>query len=406
MHDLLPAQTAAWSAAEERLRRLLEVCGYEEIRTPAVEESRLFERSVGEATDIVAKELYAFADRKGRKLALRPEGTAPVARAYLQHGLHERGGVTRLWYAGAMFRYDRPQKDRYRQFHQVGVELFGGAHPYYDGEVMDLLARALSVLGVAGPRFEVNAVGCRVCRPQFVEALRTSCAGSESALCADCARRLQENPLRMLDCKRQECRELFRQFPSVMRYLCDGCREHFAGVREYLDNAGVRYEVNDRLVRGLDYYTRTVFEVFADGCEGAVAGGGRYDNLIQDLGGPSVPAVGWALGMERVMPLAQMSAAKAKPVRLVLLGAAARRAGIRFLSELRDRGVAAVAGYEERSLGWHLKYADREGVRWVAIIGDDELSRQVVLLRDMQTGEQNVVPAAQAAGILRERTGC
>jgi histidyl-tRNA synthetase len=301
--DILPGETERWIALEARTRDIMSRYGYREVRTPLFESTDLFVRGVGESTDIVQKELYTFEDRKGRSLTLRPEGTAPLVRSYLEHALGHGDPVTRLYYIGPMFRYERPQAGRYRQFWQIGAELLGPAAPAADAEMIDLFAAILSGLHLRDVRVLVNSLGDAVCRPVYRERIREHFASREAELCGDCKERLRTNPLRILDCKVPACQPAIASAPSVLESLCDPCREHFEGVKSALDALGIVHETAPRLVRGLDYYTRTVFEVHAAGlgAQNAVGGGGRYDQLVRDFGGPQTPAIGFSIGMERLL---------------------------------------------------------------------------------------------------------
>lgn len=301
--DILPGESERWEWLEARTRDILGRYGYREVRTPIFEATELFVRSVGEATDIVRKELYTFEDRKGRSLALRPEGTAPLVRAYLEHSLGHGDPVTRLAYIGPMFRYERPQAGRYRQFWQIGAELLGPSGPAADAEMIDLFVSILRSVGLSRVTVILNSLGDSTCRPVYRERIREYFAGRGDRLCGDCRERLQTNPLRILDCKVPSCQQEIAGVPSVIDSLCDACREHFDGVRAALDTLGIANETVPRLVRGLDYYTRTVFEVQAAGlgAQDAVGGGGRYDQLVRELGGPPTPAIGFSIGMERLL---------------------------------------------------------------------------------------------------------
>jgi histidyl-tRNA synthetase len=301
--DILPGESERWIALEATTREIMSRYGYREVRTPLFESTDLFVRSVGESTDIVRKELYTFEDRKGRSLTLRPEGTAPLVRAYLEHALGHGDPVTRLYYIGPMFRYERPQAGRYRQFWQIGAELLGPAAPVADAEMIDLFVAILRGIGLRDVRVLVNSLGDSVCRPVYRERIREHFASRETELCGDCKERLRTNPLRILDCKVPSCQPAIASAPSVLDSLCDPCREHFEGVKAALDQLSIDHETAPRLVRGLDYYTRTVFEVHAAGlgAQNAVGGGGRYDQLVRDFGGPATPAIGFSIGMERLL---------------------------------------------------------------------------------------------------------
>ncbi len=399
--DILPDQSWKWQHVEEVARELAGRYGYREIRTPIFEHTELFVRSVGETTDIVEKEMYTFSDRSGRSLTLRPEGTAGVVRAYLQHSLHKGGGRFKAYYIGPMFRYDRPQAGRYRQFHQFGIELFGVADPLADAEVIALGYRYLQRLGLRKLQLEVNSIGCPRCRPAYRRALVAAFTPASDQLCADCARRLHRNPLRVLDCKRRACRRLTERAPAMRDFLCDQCREHFATTCRLLEAVGIPHRVNDRLVRGLDYYTRTVFEIVYPslGAQSSLCAGGRYDGLVEACGGEPTPGVGFGLGLERVLLAMEKEGVMPQPPPQVDAFVAAvgevRTERILEVGEmLRQAGVAAELGEPGRSLKSQMRRADRLGARWVVILGEEELGRETVSLRDMLIGEQREVPLA------------
>ncbi len=402
--DLLPGEVEKWQWVEEAARRLCRLYGYREIRTPIFEHTELFLRGVGESTDIVQKEMYTFTDKGGRSITLRPEGTAPVARAYLEHNLHALPQPVKLYYLGPMFRYDRPQAGRLRQFHQFGVECFGAADPGVDAEVVTLTWEFLSGLGLQDLRLELNSVGCPGCRPGYARALEEFFAPQEKHLCSFCRQRLKRNPLRLLDCKEEGCRAAAAAAPQVTSYLCSECEAHFLKVQEYLEALGVPFTVNPRLVRGLDYYTRTTFEVVSQklGAQNSLAGGGRYDNLVASYGGPPVPGIGVAVGLERVLIALESEGAAPvpedeRPVFVVAAGdaPALEREALRLLAALRRAGWAAEKDYLGRSLKAQLKHAARLGARFVVIVGEEEFARGTVAVRDMDRGAQ--VEVARAA---------
>jgi histidyl-tRNA synthetase len=396
--DILPAETPRWQRVERHFREAFGRYGYREIRLPIFEETALFARGLGDATDIVEKEMYTFPDKGGNSLTLRPEGTAGVVRAFLENNLGGDGGAVKLWYAGPMFRYERPQKGRFRQFHQIGAELFGIPGPEADAEVLQMVHATIEALGVPGLTLQINSLGDAACRPAFRQALIEYFRPHAAELCENCRRRLETNPLRVLDCKAEGCRALRAGAPDGLTFLCDPCREHFAAVRALLEAAGVPYLVNPAMVRGLDYYTRTTFELTSTGlgAQDTVAAGGRYDRLVEEFGGPATPGLGFALGVERLLLLLPEDAADEapRPVFFAALGDAARRAVWPWLAELRRRGVAAEWDYEGRSLKSQLRRADRLRARLVAIVGENEIAAGVVQLRDMTEKTQREVPAA------------
>jgi histidyl-tRNA synthetase len=402
--DLLPPESDAFTHMEQIAREVFSRYGFGEIRVPVVEFTELFARSIGEETDVVQKEMYTFPDRKGRSLTLRPEATAGVARAYLDNNLHAQDRVARLYTFGPMFRYERPQKGRQRQFHQVDAEDMGSGSPLVDAEVILMLWTFLTALGLKDLALELNSLGCPECRPRFKQALADFFASlDKDRLCADCLRRSDTNPLRVLDCKVPECKSATANAPVITEHLCDGCRSHDAAVREVLDRANLVYTLNPRLVRGLDYYQRTAFEVTSGkiGAQAAVAGGGRYDGLVKELGGPNVPCIGFACGMERLA----MLMARPEPARLDFYLACttpadpAGLAGIALLAQrLRDRGHTGEASYEPRSAKSHLRAANRSGARFCLLVGPEELAQGSVWFKDMTTGEQTTVQTDSLLG--------
>ncbi|MEW6182004.1 MAG: histidine--tRNA ligase [Bacillota bacterium] len=393
--DILPGEVERWQRLESIVREITRIYGYQEIRTPVFEFTELFQRGVGEETDIVAKEMYTFTDRRGRSLSLRPEGTAAVVRSFIENSLFNRPQPVKLYYTGPMFRYDRPQAGRFRQFHQFGVEVFGSDEPAVDAEVIALLTDFFKRIGLKDLLLEINSVGCPKCRQELVAALREYFKTVMEKLCRDCKERVERNPLRLLDCKEEGCGELAKQAPVPLDFLCPGCRAHFAGVREELDVLGIAYVVNPRLVRGLDYYTGTSFEVLLPGigAQSAIGAGGRYNNLVVTCGGPPTPGVGFAVGIERtLLALDQqgLTLREAEPpgVFVATAGEGAERMVAGIIQNLRDAGFPADREYARRSLKTQLKQANRRGSKWVVIAGEEELNRGKLALRDMDTGEQ------------------
>ncbi|MDR1605368.1 MAG: histidine--tRNA ligase [Gracilibacteraceae bacterium] len=404
--DILPRQTALWQYVEEKIRSLCRRCGYEEIRTPILEATELFQRGVGMETDIVNKEMFTFRDKGDRSLTLRPEGTAAVARAYAEHKLYGQTPPWKLYYLGPMFRYEKPQAGRFHQFHQFGLEALGTADPLADAEAIWLAWTLGAELGLRGLALQLNSVGCPLCREKHRAALTAFLAPQSADLCPDCLVRLDRNPLRVLDCKNENCRARTAGAPALPDYLCPECREHFAAVRSYLDELRLPYQLNERLVRGLDYYRKTAFEILAPGlgAQNAICGGGRYDGLVEEIGGPPTPGVGFALGLERLLgALAEQNTTPSltEPPCYVLaaLGPEARRWSAGLAAELRAAGFVVLMDLEGRSLKSQLKFADRRRAAFTLICGEDELARGNVLARDMRTGEQREIPRAD---LLRE----
>ena len=402
MHDMYPPQSRRLREVERIGHRLLSAHGYCEARTPIVEYTPLFARSIGDDTDIVEKEMYTFEDRDGRSLTLRPEGTASVVRAYVEHGLSRVEPVTRWYYLGPMFRHERAQRGRQRQFYQLGVEALGVGQPGVDAEMIAMLLSLLSDCGLTSMEVHVNSLGCAECRPAYRQALLAYLAPNEQDLCEDCKRRFVENPLRVLDCKMEGCRAIADDAPTSLELLCEPCAEHWQGVMADLDLLGVERKINHRLVRGLDYYTRTTFEVLSTegnlGSQNTIAGGGRYDGLVQELGGPPTPAIGFAMGLERLLlalgderpplpPLAQVC--------FVCHGEPARAAAVPLARQLRGHGVTVELDHRAGSVKSQMKRANKLGSKLALIIGDSELQREVTAVRDMETSSQEEVPTGE-----------
>jgi histidyl-tRNA synthetase len=395
MNDILPGDVETWQYLEEQARQVFGAFGYREIRVPVVEKTELFYRSIGETTDIVEKEMYTFSDKGGTSMTLRPEGTAPVMRAFIQHKLYAQDPVSKLYYIGPMFRHERPQKGRYRQFHQIGAEVIGVDDPKIDAQVLAMLSHYFETTNIPDVALQINSLGCPECRPTYREALIKFIEQRLSALCADCQRRYTSNPLRVLDCKVPGCKEATVEAPAMLDNLCVGCDTHFSHVREHLDELSVDYTVNQRMVRGLDYYTKTTFEMVTNslGAQNAVAAGGRYNGLISDLGGPDLPGIGFAIGLERLaLMLGEQSIAPPRPeLFIATLGEAATKAGFVILTRLQRQGVLAEMEYSGKSLKAQLRRADKLKTRRVLILGEDELARGVAQLRYMDKSFQEEI---------------
>jgi histidyl-tRNA synthetase len=394
--DILPEEVWKWQFIESASRRIMENFGFNEIRIPVFEYTELFARSIGQETDIVEKEMYNFQDSKGESLSLRPEGTAGVVRACIDHHRLQPDSVSKLYYTGPMFRHERPQKGRYRQFYQIGAEVFGTDNPWVDAEILSMLHLLFQTLGISDTVLQINSLGCTECRPVYRKALQKFLRNEQASLCTDCRRRTAGNPLRVLDCKRPDCKEATQSAPSVLASLCRNCMAHFEKVKGTLDLMGVPYEVNARLVRGLDYYTRTTFEILTDqlGSQNSVAAGGRYDGLVEQLGGRPTPAIGFALGMERLAALLpeETNHSRPKPLYLAPLGDAAMERVPLLLHKLRARDIPVETDYLGKSLKSQMRQADRIGAAYVGILGEDELNDGVILLRNMETKAQTKVP--------------
>jgi histidyl-tRNA synthetase len=399
--DLLPPATAVWNHVEAVARKLFRTYNYQEIRTPILEETQLFARSVGEETDIVQKEMYTFVDRDGSSLTLRPECTASVIRAYLEHRMDQWPGLKKLYYMGPMFRRERPQKGRYRQFYQIGAECIGSESPQVDAELIEMVMHLLEALGLAGFELVLNSVGCRQCRPAYLDRLRERLRDLAPRMCADCRRRAETNPLRVLDCKVPEDQPLIEALPSIVDHLCAACRAHFAGVQSRLGQRGIGFRPAPRLVRGLDYYTRTTFEVVhgALGAQNSVLGGGRYDGLAEELGSKSpAPGIGFSIGEDRLVMILEQARPEdfrhAPDLFLAPLGEAAEAEAASLARQLRSRGVCVEVSPPGR-LKRLMDLSNRLGARFTLILGDEEMAAGKYALKDMSTGEQQLLSREQ-----------
>lgn len=404
-HDILPGQVERWQRVERIARSLCERYGYVEVRTPIIEREELFAKGTGGTTDIVQKEMYSFTDKGGERITLRPEATPSMVRAYVEHSLEHALPSAKLYAMGPMFRYERPQKGRYRQFHQIDVEVFGLSDPAVDAEVIDLAWSMLESLGIADIELVINSVGCANCRPKFQEALLAALGDDLPKLCQDCQRRAQTNPLRIYDCKVPADQPIIDRLPHSVDYLCESCATHYAGVKQSLDLWDLPWRESHRLVRGLDYYTRTTFEILGNalGAQNALLGGGRYDGLVKSLGGPDRTGIGFAAGMERlVIAMPDQGGDDALPrVVVVAAGEDARPEALRLLRELRRAGLSAHMELEARSMKAQMKRADRLAARVAVIVGADELARGEVTLRLMQASEQRAVPRAEVVSAVQ-----
>jgi len=395
--DILPEQIALWQKVEKEAAALFESFGYKEIRIPIVEKTALFARSIGETTDIVEKEMYTFEDRKGDMLTLRPEATASICRAYIQHKMYAAEPLRKFYLTGPMFRRERPQKGRYRQFYQIDAEVFGVQSPYIDSELIFLLHTLLQRLGLEGLSAHINSLGCPVCRPDFQKALLDFLGERKDKLCENCKRRLVKNPLRILDCKVQTCRQALEGAPATGDHLCPDCRTHFKTVKHSLEKLGVDFIIDDTLVRGLNYYTRTAWEVQTTtlGAQSAVAGGGRYDGLVEALGGPSTPAIGFAIGFDRLVEVMEQldnqACEKGPDIFIVSLGADARAYAFEWSCRLNTMGIRTDTDFRGKSMKASMKRANKLNAAFVLIVGDNELARKKLVLRNMATKEQTEI---------------
>jgi histidyl-tRNA synthetase len=403
--DILPEEQNYWRYIEQKVAEIAKLYGYERIDAPVFEDTRLFTRSVGENTDIVRKEMYTFADRGGNQLTLRPEGTAPVCRAYLEHGLHNLPQPVKLYYIASIFRYERPQAGRYRQHYQFGFEAIGDGDPALDGEVIDMAWQFLLAVNLQQLSLQINSIGCKKCRPNYVATLKDYYANHARDLCPECKTRLRRNPLRLLDCKNDACQQIAMAAPKSTDYLCPECAEHFSRLKGYLKILGLPYAVNHHLVRGLDYYTRTVFEIQPEGggTQSTIIGGGRYDDLIAELGGKPTPAIGFAAGIERIILNLKKQNVAIPPLPkpelfIAYLGDEAKSEAIKLASTLRRAGIGVIEALSDKSLKAQLRQANNLGTRYTVIIGEQEVKTGTVILRDMTSAEQETIPVNELAG--------
>jgi len=405
--DILPNEIGKWQFIEKTAREVFETFGFSEIKIPILEKTELFSRTIGEATDIVEKEMYTFRDRSGDSLTLRPEATASMARAYLEHNLYTREPVAKLYFIGPMFRHERPQKGRYRQFYQIDVEIFGVAHPMADTEVMVMLMEFFKRINLENVELQINTLGCEECRPRYRKELTRFLAKNVSRLCADCKRRLETNPLRILDCKVETCREVIAGAPLVIDFICDKCSDHFERVQACLKIANTPFVINPRMVRGLDYYTRTVFEAVDErlGEQKAVTAGGRYDHLMRDIGGPDIPGIGFAMGIERIALLVQRGKETIRfpDLFIAALGERAQLKAFEIANRLHLEGIKAEIDYEGRSLKAQMRRANKLGSRYVLIVGENELESGRAMLRNMTRMDQEEIRLDEAVEEIKGR---
>jgi len=410
--DILPGQVEKWQFIEKTMRSVCKEYNFEEIRTPIFEHTELFVRGVGEDTDIVEKEMYTFQDRGERSITLRPEGTAPVVRAYLENNLNAKPQPVKLYYMGPMFRYDRPQAGRYRQFHQMGVEVFGSHHPAVDAEVLAMAMDFYARIGLTNMELHLNSVGCPQCRPQLRKELQEFFRPRLDELCPNCRGRFDRNPLRIIDCKNAKCQELGMGAPTTIDCLCPDCRQHFDTVCNYLEVLNVPYIIDHKLVRGLDYYTHTAFEIMAPGigAQSSVGGGGRYNGLIEACGGPSIPGIGYALGMERIILAMEkqgieVESSPGPDVFVAVLNPEDKEKAFEILFTLRREGISADQDYQNRSLKAQMKYASKIKAGYTLLLGGEELERGAAVLREMVTGKQEEIPLKEIIARIKQKLG-
>jgi histidyl-tRNA synthetase len=407
VQDILPPDIYVWQRVESAASEVFGAFGFQELRAPIMEFTDLFVRSIGETSDIVEKEMYTFEDKGGRSITLRPEGTAPVVRCYVQNHLYNRPAPQKYYYSGPMFRYERPQRGRQRQFYQIGVEAFGDAGPVIDAEMISMLRHFLKRIGLDSLKFEINSSGCSECRPSYRDALKDFFSNKMKSLCPDCARRLQANPMRILDCKVPGCIELRKGAPLVGDHLCGGCMEHFDEFKGLIELLGVPYVVNPEMVRGLDYYTRTTFEITSEnlGAQNAVAAGGRYDGLVEEFGGPKTPAIGFAVGMERLVSLLRDEPLSTPTPLLFIasLGDNAAQNALTIADSLRSDGIWAETGSPSNSLRSQMKRADKLGASYVLFLGEDELNEGFAGWKNLRDGSEGKVDIAEVCDFFRAR---
>ncbi|MBI4683658.1 MAG: histidine--tRNA ligase [Nitrospirae bacterium] len=410
IHDIFPPDIYIWKKVESVAEEVLSSYGFHEIRVPIIESTDIFIRSIGETTDIVEKEMYTFPDKAGRSITLRPEGTAPVVRSYIENHLYNMPSPQKFFYAGPMFRYERPQKGRFRQFYQIGAEAFGAAEPKLDAEIISMLKLFLERLSLKELNFEVNSIGCEMCRPDYKKALTAFLGDRTDALCPDCQRRHSHNPLRILDCKVNACIELRKGAPQVTNYLCKECKEHFGELLALLKLLNISHIINPNMVRGLDYYTRTTFEVTSEhlGAQKAVAAGGRYDRLVEEFGGPPTPAIGFAIGMERLVEILKTCQSELETpspkIFFATIGRQADREGLSIAEKLRSKGIQVELGYGNASLKSQIRRADRLNADYVFIIGEDELKSGRIKwkkLKDASHGEIGIGEIESFSGLFQ-----
>jgi histidyl-tRNA synthetase len=406
-NDILPNEIGKWHFVEKTAREIFEGFGFSEIRIPILERTELFARGIGEATDIVEKEMYTFSDKSGNSLTLRPEATASMARAYLEHQIYNFDPVAKFYCMGPMFRYERPQKGRYRQFYQIDAEVFGVGNPMVDAEIIVMLIHFLEKVGLEKLELQINSLGCRKCRPRYRQEIINFLKNKSFQLCQDCQRRLETNPLRVFDCKVETCQAAIADAPKVIDFIDEECQTHFGKVKEYLGAAGLTYILNPRMVRGLDYYTRTAFEVvsYQLGSQNAVTGGGRYDNLFQEIGGPDIPGIGFAIGMERLISLLPKDREFVQYPYLFIaaLGDQTVKKAYPLINQLHLEGIRAELDYEGKSLKSQMRKADKLKARYVLIMGEEELKKGRAVLRNMEDKSQEEIPIEGLLNALKEK---
>ena len=407
-HDILPSETYRWHAVEEQIKKICLEFGYKEIRTPMFESTELFERGVGDTTDVVQKEMYTFLDKGGRSITLKPEGTSPIVRSFVENSIYANPQPTKLYYLYPCFRYEKPQAGRLREFHQFGIEVFGSYTASIDAEVISLAMTLLSRLGVSGVELNINSIGCPNCRKSYNEKLKDYFRPHLGELCETCRERFEKNPLRILDCKSDVCKEICKNAPVLLDNICDDCSTHFESLKKYLEIMAIPYNVDATIVRGLDYYTKTVFEIISKnkGSEGTICGGGRYDGLVSEIGGPEMPGVGFGMGLERLLlvleSIGKLPENEENPeIFLANIGENADMYVQKLVLDLRKDGIAAERDYGARSLKAQMKYANKLGTRFSAVIGDDDIAKGAFNVKNMETGKSEEVLAEKLSEFLK-----
>ncbi len=407
-HDILPSESYRWHAVEEQIRKICREYSYKEIRTPMFESTELFERGVGDTTDVVQKEMYTFLDKGGRSITLKPEGTSPIVRSFIENSIYANPQPTKLYYLYPCFRYEKPQAGRLREFHQFGVEVFGSPTASIDAEVISLAMSLLNRLGVTGTELNINSIGCPKCRKEYNEKLKDYFRPYLGDLCETCRERFEKNPLRILDCKSSECKEIAKNAPVLLDHICDECGTHFESLKKYLEIMEIPYNIDATIVRGLDYYTKTVFEIISknEGSEGTICGGGRYDGLIAEVGGPEMPGVGFGMGLERLLlvleSIGKIPEDNEKPeIFIANIGADADLFVQKLIYDLRKDGILAERDYLARSVKAQMKYANKLDAKYSAVIGDDDISAGKANIKNMETGESAEVEFAKISEYLK-----
>lgn len=410
--DVLPSESYKWHYLERIIREITELFGYKEVRTPVFEHTELFVRGVGDTTDIVQKEMYTFLDKGNRSITLKPEGTAGVVRAYIEHGLHNLAQPIKMYYITPVFRYENPQAGRLRQHHQFGVEVFGAKEASIDGEIIALAMELFHRLGLKELELNINSIGCPNCRPRYHEVLKKYLEDHLDELCQTCNTRYEKNPLRILDCKNKECGVIVKDAPIILDYLCEECSTHFEELQSFLSAANIDYKVNPMIVRGLDYYTKTVFEIISNqiGAQGTVCGGGRYDGLVKECGGPDTPGAGFGLGLERLLLALEsqnleIPQQEARDVYIVTIGQQARHKAFELLQVMRSNNIMADMDHVGRSVKAQFKYADKANVSWVCILGEEELQNNQIKVRSMKDGSEELVSQDKVIDYLKSKKG-